>query len=93
MNKQVEEVVEWVAESIYSHSRIPFSGTWARLREEEKRIYYRTARQILSNPKIRIEDDDQSLPDNLVWHKVEREFEAYCAGQNEVLAAKFVRVI
>lgn len=28
---------------------------------------------------------ERELPDNEVWHKVEREFEAYCAGKNEML--------
>ena len=35
---------------------------------------------------------DRELPDNEVWHKVEREFEAYCAGRNDMLKAGYVAV-
>lgn len=28
---------------------------------------------------------ERELPDNEMWHKVEREFEAYCAGRNDIL--------
>lgn len=35
---------------------------------------------------------DRKLPDNEAWHKVEREFEAYCAGKNELIMAGLVPV-
>ena len=28
---------------------------------------------------------DGELPDNKAWHKIEREYEAYCAGKNDML--------
>ena len=36
---------------------------------------------------------DRELPDNKVWHKAEREFEAYCAGKNELIMAGYVAII
>jgi len=50
------------------------------------------ADQILSIDGIRVEAKDQSLPDNLHWHKDELEFEAYCAGHNDLIGAGFVKV-
>lgn len=37
-------------------------------------------------------DEDQSVPENPAWHKNEREFEAYCAGRNDMLRAGFRKV-
>lgn len=37
-------------------------------------------------------DEDQSLPDNEAWHKDPREFEAYCAGRNELIYANFKKM-
>jgi len=43
--------------------------------------------------KIALVDTKTELPDNEAWHKVEREFEAYCAGKNEGLGAGFTAKI
>ncbi len=40
-----------------------------------------------------IKHPDQKAPDNIAWHKNDREYEAYCAGHNDVILAGFVRVI
>ncbi len=39
---------------------------------------------------LRVKKD---IPDNEVWCKVEREFEAYCAGQNDMTNAGFTSAI
>ena len=31
-----------------------------------------------------VQIEEKELPDNEAWHRVEREFEAYCAGKNDV---------
>ena len=31
---------------------------------------------------VEVADPDQGVIDNETWHKVDREYEAYCAGQN-----------
>ena len=36
---------------------------------------------------------EKELPYNLMWHKVEREFEAYCAGQNDMTDAGYTSAI
>ncbi len=46
---------------------------------------------ILSIPGIAIVDREAELPDNVAWHRVEREFEAYCAGRNDMLGAGWVK--
>ncbi len=38
-------------------------------------------------------DYDAELPDNSVWHKDEREFEAYCAGRNELIGKGWVKTL
>ena len=40
--------------------------------------------EILSYLKSQVEE--VKLPDNKYWHKNEREFEAYCAGRNDVIS-------
>lgn len=35
---------------------------------------------------------EKELPDNEAWHRIEREFEAYCAGKNELIGAGYVAV-
>ena len=37
-------------------------------------------------------DENQELPENKVWHKEERLFEAYCAGRNDMLSASFRKI-
>ena len=70
---------------------------WVKLPQNIKeRIYAarnKTRGQILAIKGIRIETEDQSLPDNPYWHKEDREFEAYCAGHNDMLKAGFVKVL
>jgi len=51
------------------------------------------ARQLLAIQCLCIKADDQSLPDNEFWHKDPKEFEAYCAGRNDMVNDNFVRVI
>ena len=35
---------------------------------------------------------ERELPDNKLWHQVNRQFEAYCAGKNDMIGAGFVAV-
>lgn len=51
------------------------------------------ARQILSISKIAVVNREVELPDNEIWHKNEREFEAFCAGRNIMLQDGFVKEI
>jgi len=46
----------------------------------------------LSSLDVCIIDSDAELSDNEVWHKSEREFEAYCAGKNDMLEEGYVKV-
>ena len=45
------------------------------------------------NKLVGIIAEDQSVPDNLVWQRNERHFEAYCAGRVDMLNAGFVKLI
>ena len=54
---------------------------------------YEYADQILNLSGIAVIDEDAELPDNKEWHKNAREFEAYCAGRNDMLNADWRKVI
>ena len=49
--------------------------------------------QKLHSQDVVIIDTERELPDNEAWHKNEREFEAYCAGRNELVMAGYVAMI
>lgn len=50
--------------------------------------------KILSIPEIAVVDRENfGLPDNVRWHRVEREFEAYCAGRNDMLGDGWVKEV
>jgi hypothetical protein len=66
---------------------------WGECSEMAKETCRLLAWEILFLEGIEIRTDDQSLPDNEYWHKEDREFEAYCAGRNDMLGAGFVKVI
>jgi len=48
---------------------------------------------VLESPHVAIVDRNAPLPDNKEWHKVEREYEAFCAGQNSMVEDGWVKEI
>ena len=79
MNEE-ERVREEIIQKVYSADLDIQNSIWL-------------AKQILSLPNIAVLADNQGLPDNEVWHKVEGQFEAYCAGKNEMLKDKWKRIV
>ena len=88
---EYERKREEIAKMIWywNHTVISWEMAW----DWGKDAHRERADQILSLDGIEIRADDQSLPDNLAWHKEDREFEAYCAGHNDMLGVGFVKVI
>ena len=86
---EIKELVEWVArklcsfdnrkwDSLYDKTRTLFDGSLS------KEVYTRRARQILSHPNLALIAKEEY--ENKAWHKEDREYEAYCAGKNDVRA-------
>ena len=99
MNKEYDEAVERVAQQVRvskSHCVFDTSGQRAdcpRLHgQPEYDCCICHARGIISGLEVKA-DDQMTLPDNQVWHRNEREFEAYCSGKNDMVSDKWVKVV
>ena len=88
--QQVEKVVEWVARELYSYHGNPHQS-WDTCSVRGQYRY--TARQILFHPKIRVEDDDQSDPDNQYVHDDGAMEIGYKQAMEDKKATNFRKVI
>jgi len=91
MSEVIEKVREKIAKLEYRKDCDLFGeeDKWEDTPDEMKEIYLKEADEILAIPEIAVVDSDPELPDNVAWHMKEREFEAYCAGQNDMLIAGY----
>jgi len=94
-----EEMVEELAKAIWL-SVLKWRGHEGTLRDFPKhKVYYDWAEHILATQTktcyvtIAYKQGCNKLPENVNWQKVEREFEAWSAGQNSLLQAGYVQEV
>ncbi len=85
----IEDIVELFAKEYFHKIDCMPLEQWDRLNLRVKGEHLEKMGNILKLviPIISQHLEGVELPDNQVWHEVDREFEAFCAGENAALKA------